>query len=740
MEAKTCCAYNATRGCKINSTVTVADSAREPLKILKVLVEGLARDSKSSLWLTPLAYAPQLTRIFPFDLAYLDKDMKVLEAIALRPETPSPPFKAGVASALILPFNSLSSSGTEPGDQIIVCPEDELEIRIAEIPGPAAVEAVAPTAEAPTAAMSLPFTALPKFPLHPFPSPQISVHTIAASVPRGSGFTGGMTTSWLISNSTTARTAVIEPGEIQEEAVQEEAVQEEEEANEKLPEMGHAEAVRTEAQEEKVANVDIPEPVSGAAAELVSDTAIPAVAGESALEEPAPAPAVAAAELEAVAVEQEAVSVEPVAPEKQPVAGEGSDRAEKPRTDVPRVVSKTAQVVEQAGVKTDAAETGMETHPLKRKKLAENAPARIARSSEAEPVIAKKKLQEEKKKDSLGVLVKRFLNCEDPLPERRSIIRLLVQGLVAYTGDGEKKKLHEVRDVSPAGMYLRTKARWKLGDVVSMVLQRKDATEEQHERRVTVEVKAVRCDEDGVGFSWLWPEGVEFEAWKRVHTKRSDETDADFFLRELRLTRALGFLRQICPSAMEEMKLGLHKRLSNKRVASAVEITLKAQELLGRLEPRAKVQAHPDMVRRILENGSWTEDDWIRRWWGGLLVSSCSADMPDTSNSVFIDLLAKLTPVHLRVLAFACPKAAELIAAGAVGATTDLHCTSEELIEAVGSQSIARIQQTLGQLSSLALLAESNKPSYVAVTDKVKTRVQPTPLGLKMHARCHGHR
>ena len=69
-----------------------------------------------------------------------------------------------------------------------------------------------------------------------------------------------------------------------------------------------------------------------------------------------------------------------------------------------------------------------------------------------------------------------------------------------------------------------------------------------YERRVYVETRVVRCDEGGVGLLWLWPEGVEFEPWKRVHTKRSDETDADYFLRELRLTRALGFLRQICPS------------------------------------------------------------------------------------------------------------------------------------------------------------------------------------------------
>ena len=75
------------------------------------------------------------------------------------------------------------------------------------------------------------------------------------------------------------------------------------------------------------------------------------------------------------------------------------------------------------------------------------------------------------------------------------------------------------------------------------------------------------------------------------------------------------FCVRICPSTVEEIKLALHQRLSNKRVASAVEIALKAQELLcGRANMlRTKLVAHPDMVRRILENGSWTVDDWIRQ-------------------------------------------------------------------------------------------------------------------------------
>ncbi len=697
MEAKICCAYNVARGCRINTAVTAADSAREPLKVLKVLVEGLARDSKSSLWLTPLAYAPQLARMFPFDLAYLDKDMKVLEAVALLPETPAPQFNSGIASALILPFNSLQASGTVPGDQIIVCPEDELEARIAEISRPPVEEPVAAKAEIPISAAQVPFFPLPRLPHNPFPSPQVSVHTLAATVPQATGFTGGMTASrWQISNSTSAA-AVLERGEIRE------AVQEEKES-ETLGEIASEETEGTGMPE----NAAPDSSVAVSAADGVSELATSAAAAESAAEKP-------------VAVEQ-------------------NDRAEERTPNAPRFAPETEQGVEQAPVQSEAAETERESQPAKRKKPTGSMPAKVATPAAPDPVTTRKKSQQEKKKESLGVLVKRFLNCEDPLPERRSIIRLLVQGLIACTGNGDEKKQYEVRDVSPTGLYLRTPERWHPGAVVSLVLERKDATEQQREKRVRVDLTAVRYDDEGVGFEWLWPAGVKFEAWNRVHTKRSDETDSDYFLRELRLTRALAFVRTICPAAMEEMKLALQKRLSNKRVASAVEIALKAEALLGQLEPGEKGQAHPDMVRRVLENGSWTEDDWIRQRWGGLLVSSCSVTVPDTSNSVFIDLLAKLMPVHLHFLEFVCRKATERIEAGESAATVAIYCTSEELIEAVGSQSLARIHQTMGQLSSLGLLAESNKPSYVSVTDKVKTRATPTSLGLTMYARCNGHR
>ena len=707
METKTWCANNTTRGCTLSSKVTVADSAREPLKVLKVLIEGLGRDSESSLWLTPLLHAPQLTRLFPFDLVYLDGDNKVIQGVALLPGVQIPQFTDQAASALILPLDTLASTKTQPGDQLMICAAEELESRIAEVSAATVVAAVAPIADTPIGATSLPFTTLSKLPAHPFPGPRISAPALAAPVTQRTGFTVALTTSWQISNSTTA--AVLpEPVEAQEEKAADE--------NLAVAEIAVADTENAKAHGEQVTTSNVPRPVFEPVSDSDSNPTTPAEVAENAREE-----LVAAAE-PMVTPGPSAIVAAPKAPEEKKL---------------------DAQVVEQVEAQASANETGIDALTPQRKELAEKVSATIDTSTDAGPTTLKKGSAEKKKKEPkerLGTLVKRWLNCPDPLPERRSIIRLLSRELAAYPANREKTEPYEVRDVSPTGLYLCTREPWRPGDVVSLVLQRKDATEKDHEKRVCVQVKAVRCDEGGVGLSWMWPKGVEFHPWRRVHTKRSDETDADYFLRELRLTSALGFLQQICLPAAEENRLALHRRLSNKRVASAVEITLKAQVLFGRREPGADLLAHPDMVRRILENGSWTEDDWIRQWWAGLLVSSCSADGLDTSNAVFIDLLAKLTPVHLHVLSFVCNKATELIEAGEPAATLDVYCTSEELIEAVGSHSLARIQQTLGQLSSLGLVAENNKPSYVSVTDKVKTRTLPTPLALEMYARCNGRR
>jgi hypothetical protein len=334
----------------------------------------------------------------------------------------------------------------------------------------------------------------------------------------------------------------------------------------------------------------------------------------------------------------------------------------------------------------------------------------------------------------------RWLNLADP-EERRAYTRLVSPGLVAYDANDTEAKPLEVGDVSPTGLYLRTREQWRPGDLISLTLAKKTASEKEYHSRVAVQAGAVRCGEDGVGLSFVLPGDVEFHPWNRVHTKRATETDGEYFVRELRTANALGFLRRICPPASDEMRLLLYERHSNKRVANAVTIALKAEELVARSGKAGSVVAHPDVVMRILEDGSWAEDEWIQQFWAGLLVTSCTMDGQDKSNLVFVDMLDKLTPIHLRILSAACRKGSEVVSAGESTSKLTLYFTTDELIAAAGTHSLSRIHQTIRHLSNFGLLTESARPSYIAATEKkVKTKTTPTSLGLEMYARCNGRR
>jgi len=86
--------------------------------------------------------------------------------------------------------------------------------------------------------------------------------------------------------------------------------------------------------------------------------------------------------------------------------------------------------------------------------------------------------------------------------DRRRSDRQAVEKLAVYYWTGAAPVQHEVRDISPTGLYVVTDERWYPGTVVKMTLQRTDGTEENVEH-IAVESKAVRWGEDGVGLAFV---------------------------------------------------------------------------------------------------------------------------------------------------------------------------------------------------------------------------------------------
>lgn len=733
MEKTYSCAYNVSRSCRLSSKVTTVDCAGDPFKLMKVLLDGLAQNADACFYLTHLTHCPQIVRIFPFDFIYLDPDNNILQAVELPPGVPLPTFHPRAASALILPFSSLSRTGTVDNDQLIICTERELESLLAD-PPPKTARAAVPEHQAASHSASPPKSSpTPQEPpafFHP------SLSASARSIPHDTTSTVALASIWQLSNSTTAA-ALLEPAE----ALESDPAT----ATESIPAIGLIEPSPLETPEtapDSPATPESPFPSNEtvtAEPPLVLVPEDPQPADQPLAITEAPVLPLTVAESPLVSSPEDPpppVNTLPLTPSSEPPSS----------TDLAIIEAPAASPDESEDLSVPSRHFSFDAElAIRRQKALE---ARIARSKEAaeklrlksakKAVPAEKKKTQEIPKDNIGTRVIRWLALDEPLPERRKIIRLLLNGLHAYRADMDGAKRYEVRDICPPSFYLRAAEPWKEGDLIQLGFETAGAKED--EQRVRFWTRVVRADDEGFGLEFMLPPGTDFQPWKRVHTKRSDETEAEYIVRELRFCRALGFLQNLSPVASAEISHALLDRLSNKRVASAVAIALMCELALEKTADLGKVHAESEIIMRILESGSWIEEDWIRQLWAGLLASSCTTKGQDRSNLPFIDLLARLTPVHLRIFAYACEKALEAIAAGAKETTLELYSEPAELMEAADTHSFPRIQQTIGHLANYGLLVDVSRPSYVAMSDKAKVRTTPTTLGLKMIARCNGNR
>ena len=120
MDTRRYYAYNQTRECFLSGELTLVDAGLEPLRVLKILIEGLGPNVKTGLWLTHFRNVPVARTLSPFDLIYLDSASRVVHAVELSTDGEFAPFLGQPASALILPSQSITSSKTRTGDQLLI--------------------------------------------------------------------------------------------------------------------------------------------------------------------------------------------------------------------------------------------------------------------------------------------------------------------------------------------------------------------------------------------------------------------------------------------------------------------------------------------------------------------------------------------------------------------------------------------------------------------------------------------
>jgi hypothetical protein len=121
------CAYNQTRECFLALEVLGAELSFA--EIGNLLAKQPFR-SGEGIWLKPFHGIPTTDLFAPLDLIYLDSHCQVIEVVESFPTFLATSLISRASSVLVLPAHSIYSSQTQPGDQLILCAAEEMEVRL----------------------------------------------------------------------------------------------------------------------------------------------------------------------------------------------------------------------------------------------------------------------------------------------------------------------------------------------------------------------------------------------------------------------------------------------------------------------------------------------------------------------------------------------------------------------------------------------------------------------------------
>jgi hypothetical protein len=330
------------------------------------------------------------------------------------------------------------------------------------------------------------------------------------------------------------------------------------------------------------------------------------------------------------------------------------------------------------------------------------------------------------------------LSKKSSLLDRRKAGRRDTPSLAAYHWDGALAKQGSIRDISSTGAFVLTDKRWSPDQVISLTLQRKGPLARTPQHRYAVQAKAVRSDKEGIGVAFLMGEDSDLRLWESPLKAAEDQTEPEDILSEFRAAAAISFLRRKCPGGAKEIRELLRGRLSNYRLESAIEIALHAEEMLVFESRNGKLTASRNIVLRILEDGSWAENEQIQQFWAGLLATSCTSDKNDQSSMVYVDMLSQLTATHCRIFATACANADVFESEHGTILSHPLNYSAEEIIRIAGIHDLVKIDRDLEHLADVGLLVRRSRSRFFSQIHDAD--IAPTNLGLQLFERCNGHR
>jgi len=318
-----------------------------------------------------------------------------------------------------------------------------------------------------------------------------------------------------------------------------------------------------------------------------------------------------------------------------------------------------------------------------------------------------------------------------PRAERRP-----ATGLTARFGPETPTTPAGIKDISASGIYLVTEKRLRTGELITLTLQEEGEAENSSEMQISVQARVARQGEGGVGLSFVLPPGLDIDLWGVLVRNIVILNEPDQIAQMFRTLRTILFLCRICQAGAEESIVLLGGHLDADRTETLVKIAQGAENQIAAEANSDRMRADPKLVANILHEGSWTNDELTRQLWSGLLVSSCSPDVPDDGNQIFAKLLVHMTPVQAKIFVHACEKA--IGAAAGAESPDSVVLSPKEMIELTGWSDLTRNATDTAYLFNLGLLGKLF--DFTSYQETAAYDITPSQLGIELYRHCRGQR
>jgi hypothetical protein len=323
------------------------------------------------------------------------------------------------------------------------------------------------------------------------------------------------------------------------------------------------------------------------------------------------------------------------------------------------------------------------------------------------------------------------------LRERRAGLRVATRGLEAFYRSGGEQKPVAIKDIGSTGICLALEEGVSLGSKVALTLRRKVIEEPECGARVLLPSKVVRVGKHDVGLKFLH-ELIDAAGWSNLVLEAARLSERNDGVRVFRLARARAFLRRISPPAEIQLLDAMCGGMSYDGEERALEILLRADDLLSSREQISRRHISARLVQRILDQGMNldTRDADMADCWAGLLATATQESTDDEESLKFVHLLSKVDMVSMRIPKACCEEATASGWDRGFVVRQRVHYTAEEIKKIARVTNGMAIVRGVYGLQELSLVHRADHGATFEAVEKVN--LTPTELGLRLHARCIG--